>query len=87
MDLNYMTKALSEKEKTQTKSDSSYQKSKANLDNKEREIKSIEVKAKHCHFGQKGTFVECSFVPNRINYLASTMKMVYWSVSRVNVMH
>lgn len=44
MDLKFMTKALQDKERTQTKTDSSYQKNKDNLDNKEREVKSIEVK-------------------------------------------
>lgn len=43
MDLKYTTKVLQDKEKTQTKSDSSYQKNKQNLENKEREVKSIEV--------------------------------------------
>lgn len=43
MDLKFMTKSLSDKEKTQTKDDSSYQTNKANLDKKEREIKAMEV--------------------------------------------
>lgn len=43
MDLKYTTKLLQDKEKTQTKSDSSYQKNKQNLDQKENEIKTIEV--------------------------------------------
>lgn len=43
MDLKYMTKVLQDKEKTQTKSDSSYQKNKQNLETKEKEIKNLEV--------------------------------------------
>lgn len=43
MDLKHYTKILQDKEKTQTKSDSSYQKNKQNLENKEREIKALEV--------------------------------------------
>lgn len=43
MDLKYTTKVLQDKESTQTKSDTSYQKNKQNLENKEREIKAIEV--------------------------------------------
>lgn len=43
MDLKYMTKLLQDKEKTQLKSDSSYQKNKQNMDAKEKEIKTIEV--------------------------------------------
>lgn len=44
MDLKYTTKVLQDKEKTQTKSDSSYQRNKENLDQKEKEIKTIEAK-------------------------------------------
>lgn len=43
MDLKYTTKVLQDKEKTQTKSDSSYQKNKADLENKQKEISTIEV--------------------------------------------
>lgn len=43
MDLKYMTKVLQDKEKTQTKSDTSYQKNQQNLANKEKEVKQIEV--------------------------------------------
>lgn len=43
MDLKYMTKVLQDKEKTQTKSDTSYQKNQQNLANKEQEVKQIEV--------------------------------------------
>lgn len=43
MDLKYETKMLNDKEKTQTKSDTSYQKNKQNLDAKEKEVKNIEV--------------------------------------------
>lgn len=43
MDLKYMTKLLQDKEKTQTKSDSSYQQNKQNLEIKEKEVKAIEV--------------------------------------------
>lgn len=47
MDLKHYTKILQDKEKTQTKSDSSYQKNKQNLENKEREIKALEVLKAH----------------------------------------
>lgn len=43
MNLKHMTKTLEEKERTQTKSDSSYQQNKKNLELKEKEVKSIEV--------------------------------------------
>lgn len=43
MDLKYTQKVLQDKEKTQNKSDSSYQKNKQNLDQKEKEVKAIEV--------------------------------------------
>lgn len=43
MDLKYLAKMLQDKEKTQTKSDSSYQKNKENLEIKEKEVKSLEV--------------------------------------------
>lgn len=43
MDLKYMTKQLQDKEKTQMKSDSSYQTNKQKLEIKEKEIKHFEV--------------------------------------------
>lgn len=43
MDLKFATKSLQDKEKTQTKDDTSYRTNKANLEKKEREIKTIEV--------------------------------------------
>lgn len=43
MDLKFATKSLQDKEKTQTKDDTSYRTNKANLEKKEREIKAIEV--------------------------------------------
>lgn len=43
MNLKHMIKTLAEKERTQTKSDSSYQQNKNNLELKEKEVKSIEV--------------------------------------------
>lgn len=49
MDLKYVTKVLQDKEKTQMKSDTSYQKNKQNLENKEKEVKDIEV----CEFKKK----------------------------------
>lgn len=43
MDLKYITKVLQDKEKTQTKSDTTYQTNKVKLDQKEKEVNSIEV--------------------------------------------
>lgn len=43
MDLKYATKSLQDKEKTQTKDDSSYRLNKTNMEKKESEIKSFEV--------------------------------------------
>lgn len=46
MDLRFATKSLQDKEKTQTKDDSSYRTNKANLEKKELEIKAAEVRRK-----------------------------------------
>lgn len=43
MDLAYTTKALSDKEKTKTTNDTSYQKNKQNMEKKEKEIQTINV--------------------------------------------
>lgn len=44
MDLKYTQKMLKEKENTRTTADASYQKSKQNLTNKEREVAGIKVR-------------------------------------------
>lgn len=43
MDLKHVTKWLQDKEKTQTKDDSSYRTNKANMEKKQHEITAIEV--------------------------------------------
>lgn len=43
MDLAYTTKALSDKEKTKTTNDTSYQKNKQNMEKKEKEIQTLNV--------------------------------------------
>lgn len=44
MDLKYTQKMLNEKENTRTTADASYQKSKQNLANKEREVAGLKVR-------------------------------------------
>lgn len=73
MDLKYTQKMLKEKENTRTTADASYQKSKQNLANKEREVAGIKVRRYCCKsFEMK---MNCkSYFQCRVNCLKSTMK-------------
>lgn len=53
MDLKYTQKMLNEKENTRTTADASYQKSKQNLVNKEREFNGLKVR-RYCKINSNG---------------------------------
>lgn len=91
MDLKFATKSLQDKEKTQTKDDTSYRTNKANLEKKEREIKAIEVRKSTNGRNNRTKSQKISHFffrnENRIDCRALTMKMVPLKRSNDNVMH